>query len=153
MKTIVAFSDSHNRTLPQNFKRVLDEADYAFFLGDGLGALSEYLARENFYAVRGNCDFLPLPYEIEVEVEKVKFYLTHGHKYSAKYDRQKLLYRALELQANCALFGHTHTAETAFEQGIRLINPGSLTTPRIGNPTYAYITVSGEKFFCKIVEL
>jgi putative phosphoesterase len=152
MKTIVAFSDSHNRTLPQKFKAVLDEADFVFFLGDGLRGLAEYFQRENFYAVKGNCDALPFPEEMEVTVEGVKFWLTHGHNYSAKYDMHKLLLRALEKGANCALFGHTHIPETVFEQGVHLINPGSITLPRIGNPSYAYITVSGQKMFCKIVE-
>lgn len=153
MKTIVAFSDSHNRSLPQRFVDILNEADFVFFLGDGLLGVRQFLNSKNFYAVKGNCDYLPYDEEIEFEIEGVKFFLTHGNKYSVKSDMLNITLKAKEVNANCVLFGHTHTASNELVEGINLINPGSITMPRMGNPTYAYITVNKGNMLCKIVEI
>ena len=87
MKNIVVISDSHNN-LPTDdeFWKVLDEADYIFHLGDGIMDIEKLTSiyPDKFYFVYGNCDtFSAETFEI-VEVEDVKFLLTHGHKYRVK---------------------------------------------------------------------
>jgi len=153
MKSIIAFSDSHNNPLPSYFEQILDEADYIFFLGDGLQGLSKYFVKDNFYAVKGNCDYMPFDDEIEITVEGVNILLTHGNRYSVRNSNLDLLYRAKEIGADCVLYGHTHIALIEKEEGVLLINPGSISSPRIDLPSYAYITVINKKVLFKIVHI
>ena len=154
MKTIVVFSDSHGFPLPTKLLAVAQESDYVFFLGDGINGLGDLLLHKGFYAVRGNCDgFNGFPDEQLVQVENIKILLTHGHNFHVKRDKLSLLLRAQELGANIALFGHTHFAEETHEGGILMLNPGAISSPMIGTPTYAYIVINGDKFSYKIVKL
>jgi len=154
MKTIVVFSDSHGIPLPSKLLEVAKESDYVFFLGDGLGGLGDILLNKGFHAVRGNCDaYCGFPDEELVQVENVKFLLTHGHNYHVKSDRLYLCYRAQEVGASVALYGHTHFADEETEGGVLLLNPGSIQSPMIGAPSYAYFVVNKDKFSYKIVKI
>lgn len=154
MKTIVVFSDSHGFPLPKKLVDVALESDYVFFLGDGLGGLGDVLLNDGFHAVRGNCDaYCGFPEEEVVQVENVKFFLTHGHNYHVKSDRLSLCYRAQEVGASVALYGHTHFALEETEQNVLLLNPGAISSPIIGTPSYVYIVVNGDKFTYKLVKL
>jgi len=154
MKTIVVFSDSHGFPLPNKLVEVARESDCVFFLGDGISGLGDILLNDGFHAVQGNCDaYHGFADEELVQVENVKFLLTHGHKYRVKHDKLPLLLRAQELGANVALYGHTHFAEEVEESGVLFLNPGAISSPLIGTPTYAYIVVNGDKFTYKIVKL
>ncbi len=149
---IIAFSDSHNHELSSSFMSILNESNYIFFLGDGLNSLGELLFNKNFYAVKGNCDYLPFEDEIVVEIDNIKFLLCHGNQYGVKSNKLNLIYHAKELGVDAVVFGHTH--EPFFENidGIAMINPGSLTSPLFGNGTYAFISTFKNKILCKIVE-
>lgn len=153
MKSIVAFSDSHNLPLTESFEKILAEADYIFFLGDGLQGLSKYFVKDNFYAVKGNCDFMSFDKEMEVEIEGVKFLLTHGNRYRVKSSDSDLFYRAKEVGAQCVLFGHTHISAFEKHEDVCIINPGSISCPRLGAPSYAYINVINKQLICKIVDI
>jgi predicted phosphodiesterase len=65
--------------------------DFVFFLGDGEGDLN--LLRKEFptlpvEAVRGNCDiYSSLPAELVCRVGSCLFFLTHGHRFGVKYER------------------------------------------------------------------
>ena len=154
MKTIVVFSDSHGFPLPTKLNEVAKEADFVFFLGDGIRGLDDMLLHKGFHAVKGNCDaYCGFDDEELVQVENVKFLLTHGHEYHVKYDKLSLLYRTQELGAQVALYGHTHFADEEIEQGVLLLNPGAISSPMIGAPSYAYFVVTGNKFSYKIVKM
>ena len=78
--------------------------------------------------------------------------ITHGHRYSVKYQLDSLLNAAYFQQANLVLFGHTHRALHTVVEGIHLVNPGSagLSTP----PTWAKIILQqGEEPVVSIEEL
>lgn len=153
MKTILAFSDTHGAPLPSRLLSVARESDLVFFLGDGLGGLRELADHPGLYAVKGNCDFLPSPDELTLDVEGVRVFLTHGHLYGVKTDLLNLSLRAEELGCSLAFFGHTHIAETVPRGGLTLINPGSAARPAYGVPTYAYTVVNGKKAVATLVEL
>ncbi|MBO4554889.1 MAG: YfcE family phosphodiesterase [Clostridia bacterium] len=154
MKTIVVFSDSHGLPLPTKLANVALESDYVFFLGDGTSGLGDLLLHKGFHAVRGNCDaFSGFPDEELVEVENVRFLLTHGHSYRVKHDKLPILLRAQELGANVALYGHTHFADEEEQAGVLILNPGAIMSPMIGAPSYAYFVVSGNKYSYKIVKI
>jgi predicted phosphodiesterase len=95
-----------------------------------------------FFIVKGNCDILSsYPQELVVELENVKLLLTHGHLYNVKKSLLNLTYRASELGCGAALFGHTHISGIEKCNGVTLINPGSIGSPRIGRESYCYMVL------------
>lgn len=152
MSNIVAISDSHGR-LPktEKFLTVLDEADYIFFLGDG-GSDIQFLTgayRSKLHYVFGNCDFRSGKREELVEIDGVKFFLTHGHDYGVKSGYLNLAYAAMEKGADVALFGHTHCPVIVKDGNVTLINPGSIGYQ--GN--YCYMSAHQGRFAAKLVTL
>ena len=151
MKTIFAFSDIHEGTLPPRLLAVAEESDYVFFLGDGAARMGDLALHKGFFAVKGNCDYLPLPEETVTEVEGVKILLTHGHRYGVKTDLLSLALRAEELGCRLVFFGHTHIPEIIERDGVTFVNPGSVTHPFFGEPTYAYTCLTNGRHFTKLV--
>lgn len=85
-------------------------------------------------AVVGNCDFpTQKPDELLLEIEGVKLYMTHGHAHGVKSNLQRIHYRAQEVGARMAIFGHSHVPVLADVDGIMLFNPGSISEPRRPN--------------------
>lgn len=152
MKNIIIISDTHGR-LPKdiNFWEALQNADYIIHLGDGLrdiNTLKEAFGDKLVY-VYGNCDFMSSDHERLIQIEDAKFFLTHGHDYKVKSGTLDLQMRGLELNADCCLYGHTHTPDIEDFGNIKLINPGSLGYTR----TYCYMSVIGKKILARIVRL
>lgn len=152
MSNIVVISDSHNR-LPktEKFLSILDEADYIFFLGDG-GRDIDFLTgayRSKLHYVYGNCDFRSGRREELVEIDGVKFFLTHGHDYGVKSGLLNLDLSAKEKGADCALFGHTHRPIIEKSGLLTLINPGSIGY----DDNYCYMSVYQGRFAAKLVTL
>ena len=151
MKNIVVISDSHGM-LPKDdeFWQILDEADYIFHLGDGIKDIEKLKAiyKDKFYFVYGNCDtFNSEPFEL-VEIEDVRFLLTHGHKFRVKSDLDDLKFECEYQKAQIGLYGHTHRAQIDEYPNLTLINPGSIGYEN----SYCYITVINNKAVYKIVQ-
>ena len=153
MKTIVVFSDIHHAGVPDKILSVANEADYVFFLGDGISHLGDLLFHKGLVAVKGNCDFVSFSREEVVEIEGVKCLITHGDLYGVKRDLLPITLRAKELDCQLVLYGHTHYAMAEDIDGLTLINPGAIHSPVIGNPTYAYIIINKGKITHKIVNI
>ncbi|MGN0771191.1 MAG: metallophosphoesterase family protein [Christensenellales bacterium] len=152
MKNIVIMSDTHNRLRPTaDFFEILQECDYIFHLGDGSSDV-EMLRRafgDKVYAVKGNCDYSDLPLQLIIQVEQVRFLLTHGHSYRVKTDLTDLSTECSISGIDVGLYGHTHRAEISVNGNVTLINPGSLGYDR----TYCYLTVIDKKVLSRIVQL
>jgi putative phosphoesterase len=157
MTKIIIISDVHfGAGSLKKIEKTILESDYCIFLGDGIGAVLNYKKRlgERLIMVKGNCDFSTYPEEVILEIDGHKILVTHGHNYRVKTGLDNLYYRAKELEADIALFGHTHTPYQESEDGILFVNPGSLGSPRLGEPTYAYMILSlNKKPLVKIVEV
>ena len=153
MKSIVAFSDLHFSEVPNQLKEACTYADYVFFLGDGFFNVKEIGYADNFYGVKGNCDYTEfLEDEQVIQVEELRILITHGHKYGVKDDTMSLLNRAHELNCNVVFYGHTHCADIEQIEGVTLVNPGALYAPN-GSRSYSYCVVNKNRFSAKIVEL
>mgnify|MGYP001068110727 CR=1 FL=1 len=50
-----------------------------------------------------------------------------------------------------ALYGHTHRALISEENGVLLVNPGSLRYPAGEGGSYCYLTVNGDKIYPVLV--
>lgn len=142
-------SDTHRQN--KYIKRALDKlsgCDFIIHLGDNTSDVQEI---EKYYngkiiSVKGNCDYAEdiLSERIEVLGDK-KIFITHGHNYNVKTTLENLKYKAMEVGADIALFGHTHIAITLFEEGIWFINPGSAGMARNGKNSIGLIEIIGEK--------
>lgn len=97
--------------------------------------------------IHGNCDFMigNVPSEKLLECEGKKIFITHGHRYSVKWDYDKLYKKAEEMKVDLILFGHTHIADLVKRDNYYVVNPGSISEPRDdSNESYAIIEISKE---------
>lgn len=143
---ILVMSDCHGRISP--VRRALEnepEAVNVFYLGDGarqVYELSKEYSTRKFYIVRGNCDpFCDFPESGVVTLCGKNIFYTHGHRYGVKYDTGTLSVTAKETHADMALFGHTHISCIVYDDGLYLVNPGSVSEGRDGRQSYAVIDI------------
>ena len=73
--------------------------------------------------------------------------VTHGHYYFVSRNHDRLVEKAREDNCQIAMYGHTHTPVIEEEDGILVINPGSLTYPRQRGrrPSYAVMELEQGK--------
>jgi len=143
---VLVVSDTHGRheDLQTAIQRV--KPDVMLHLGDseGFGDYIQRMAGCPLYIVRGNCDFSPvLEDDLVVELGKHKVFMTHGHRYDVKYHNQHLVEAAKAHGCDIALYGHTHCPELVTEDGVMVMNPGSISLPRQEGrrASYAVMTV------------
>ena len=128
---ILVVSDTHRdaRALQEAILRQ-PKADVVIHLGDGEEEAEDMkfaFPEKMFLQVRGNCDWgSALPSVGEITLQNVKIFYTHGNIYNVKYGLYNICQAARERKANILLFGHTHCAMTDFEDGLYIMNPGSL---------------------------
>ena len=129
---ILVFSDSHSYTdfMLECTRRIRPDA--LVHLGDYYADADAFCTEFPdipLYAVPGNCDQYRGGYQPEpvtaVELDGLRFFLTHGHKHGVKYDLLKLKSEARCAGADAVLFGHTHQQLITHEDGLWIINPGS----------------------------
>ncbi|MEG0291291.1 MAG: metallophosphoesterase [Anaerovoracaceae bacterium] len=142
---ILVISDTHG-TLGTIYEvyRKLEDIDMIIHLGDFDKDAMQLQKRLDIDVVwvKGNCDGAMIKEDSEkiIETEAGNILITHGHTYGVNYDITNLLYRCEELGCKAVFFGHTHIAYYEEANGIKLLNPGSLTKPRDGSQgTYAIV--------------
>lgn len=87
-----------------------------------------------------------IPPELVLTAARKRILLTHGHRYDVYYSSQQLYEAAREQQADFVFFGHTHIANVQDKAGITLLNPGSCSRPRGGQPhTFALVTLTASQ--------
>ncbi len=152
MKNIIVISDTHGR-LPDNeiLWEAFDNCNYIFHLGDGAREIDKLKATypNKLRYVYGNADGRNDIQECVVEIEGVKFFLTHGHNYKVKSSDLDLHMKGLQIGADCCLHGHAHSPSINDYADLKIIDPGSLTYAK----TYCYMSVVDKKILAKIVNL
>ena len=96
--------------------------------------------------VSGNNDFFSdLPREEVIDIEENKVLVTHGHYYGVSMAFDQLADAAKQRGCNAAFFGHIHMPVLETEDGVLLVNPGSLAFPRQRGrrPSYAVLETDG----------
>ena len=143
---ITVISDSHKSD--HTVRRILEEREdskHIFFLGDVTPDIEDMnleFPDKNFYIVSGNCDyFSSFPSSDMETIGGKRIFYTHGHTLGVKHGTERLLETAKQLNCNIALFGHTHTSQILYEDGIYLVNPGSCSQPRDSHKSYAVIDI------------
>ena len=146
-----------------------EEADQLILLGDILyhgprndlpasyapkkvfALLNQY--KDQILCVRGNCDaevdqmVLDFPVLTEHQVLELcgrRFLLTHGHHVNM----DNLPDPALSQGAKYLLYGHTHVPLNREKDGIRCLNPGSVSIPKNGS-WKGYMTIEADGIFWK----
>jgi len=152
---LYVFSDSHGAT--ENMVSVLSRElpDMVIHLGDHVED-AEYISRRfpmRMLYVAGNSyddSYSGEPLERIVTLEGHRIYFCHGHRHHVKTTRLNLVYAAREQEAEIALFGHTHVPCDETADGVRLINPGSISKGWLGGNSYAAITLTHDNVTCEI---
>jgi len=143
IKKIVVVSDNHGkREILETIRRQNSDA-YAFVhCGDLCLPDSE---SDGYAIVSGNNDFYAdFPRELVVDCNEFKIYVTHSDMFSYSNRIEKITERAKKLGCRIACYGHTHVYHQEEEDGVYLLNPGSLTFSRDGSKScYAVLTVNG----------
>lgn len=169
MTKILVFSDSHGEF--EDMRRIIDQvhpdAEYVIHLGDGaadVDRISPHFPRQAFVGIKGNCDWFSYSAyngaHRMLDMEGVRIFICHGHKHGVKGgDRSVLVSAARSLNADIALFGHTHRSEyyvdiknggsgdeSKTEERLHVLNPGSISYPRGGEVdgrSYGIIELNG----------
>ncbi len=147
---IIVISDTHQNYL--NLKEIISQhldADLFLHLGDGESECTLLLMQfpeitDRFHNVKGNCDFESLPLELSLDLMPGhRLFATHGHRYGVKSSLTPLIRAAREDGCDIALYGHTHQSKSVYEDGVYVLNPGSASCPRDGNPpSYGIVDVT-----------
>ncbi len=128
---ILVVSDTHGDYVTfDKLVRSKPAAEIVIFCGDGYSdfmEVSKNYRDKMFIGVRGNCDWsCPLPTLETRTIEGKKFYICHGHVEGVKYGLGGLKRMASEQHADIVLYGHTHISNIEYENGMNIMNPGSL---------------------------
>jgi len=157
MKTALVMADTHGHKarIALALQRFSD-VDMIFHLGDYSrdAELVRTMTHKPVFSVRGNCDISSTAEaELLLTFEGVRVLLVHGHRQNVKSSLLNLGLYALELEANIALFGHTHMPTEQYYQNVLLYNPGSLGEPRNGRPSAGLLTLDQGTFRTTTVRL
>lgn len=159
---VAVISDTHGdlRHVAE-IKAQLGRVDWLLHAGDFIRdarPVAEQLGvpADRVRAVIGNCDYLlSEPLHDHIQIEGVRIFLTHGHLYGVKHTLDRIYYKAVEARARVAVFGHSHVALSAEDTGVLLLNPGSLSQPRLATarPSCALLEIDGDQVRSQILSV
>lgn len=152
---ILVVSDSHGDTASLRAALCAQPtAKTVFFLGDGerdLEAVRGAFPERTFVAVSGNCDFSSALPAVELRrLEGCLVSACHGHTFHVKSSLYEYRTWARRTGVQVALFGHTHQPFTQYDDGLYLLNPGSVR----GWPgTYGVVDITSAGIVMNVVEI
>ena len=145
---ILVVSDNHGYF--KELQQVIEKEtpfDMLLHCGDICGELHmalDYNAPFTVHAVQGNCDrpgVFP-PCEV-IDVPSHRILLEHGHMLGIKIGYDRIVKKAKENGCDIALYGHSHVPGIEEQDGVYLLNPGSVVEPRTedARPSYGIIEI------------
>lgn len=145
---ILIVSDSHgnHKYLKKAIQNMGTYLDLLIHLGDSQTDPEVIAGMVNcpVEMVRGNSDGLSkLPRTKLVDLGPHRALLTHGHRYGGRYGIPMMKEMAKENGADIVMFGHIHEPLLEQEDGMTVLNPGSISQPRQEGhrPTYMVMTI------------
>ncbi len=144
------FSDTHRQT--ENMMMVIRRhgagANAVIHLGDVLadvrGIKAEFPGLP-LYNVPGNNDFgFSGKGELSFPLWGHTLFLTHGHQYGVKTSTDGIRRAGMAKGADIILYGHTHTALYEKKEHVHVFNPGSISRPYEGYPTYGILDITSD---------
>lgn len=141
-------SDSHGdiAAIRRGFQ-VMDPVDEWLHAGDYAQDANfvEKISKVPVTAVAGNTDgsIVHAKWDEFIEINGIKIWLTHGHRYKVKLGIQELIWWGHQYDVQLVVFGHTHIPEITTAEQLMLVNPGSIAFPSQGRkPTMALVEIS-----------
>lgn len=145
MKRVLVFSDTHGSIdAAQRIIAETEDIHCIFHLGDNCrdAEVLQKACGKRVVSVRGNCDYDPsVPLKELVVIEGARILLVHGHQYHVGSSMLYLSLAAQEANASAVCFGHTHRSVIEYENGIMILNPGSISRPRGCAASYALLEI------------
>ena len=135
MARLIIVSDSHGEVskIDDILRKYENQYDYFFHLGDRSFDMISFEDKvKNPVIISGNIEMQEVSgknygiYEKQIEIEGLKVFATHGHRYSVHSTLLFIKKQARKIGANIVLFGHTHDKHLEFDDGILYFNPGAL---------------------------
>lgn len=150
---ILVVSDSHGDSYAlESVVNKHSSAEIIVHCGDGADEAREIKLRhpdKMVVSVRGNSDFCTDAPTTEIfSAEGKKIFVTHGHLYGVKGGLYTATCAAREAGADILLFGHTHNPLAVYDDGLYILNPGSL---RYYEPTYGLVEITEKGVLTNIV--
>lgn len=145
------FSDTHRMT--ENMMMVIRRhgagADGVVHLGDVVAdvrPITAEFAGIPLYQVPGNNDFgYQGRQDLLLELDGHVLFLTHGHRYGVRTGTERLRDAAREKGADIVLYGHTHIPYEERIGQLHIFNPGSISRPYEGYPSYGIMDLSADE--------
>ncbi len=152
MAKILVVSDSHqdNAILQTLVDEYQDKVDLMIHTGDSELEENDPLVQK-FALVTGNMDYgTNFPVSVELTAGPDKIFVTHGHLANVNFELNTIMLQGKQADADMIFYGHTHQLYVTVEDGILLLNPGSISFPRgqyakLGG-TFAIVENSPERF-------
>lgn len=151
---ILIVSDTHRRDTA--LREVIGRTapfDMMIHLGDTEGSevyFRDWIGNDNcaIYVIQGNNDFFSrTDREKEISIGRYRAFLTHGHLYGVSLGTERLKEEARERKASIVMFGHTHRPYLEYcEDGLVVLNPGSLSYPRQEGRRPSFIIMELDRF-------
>ena len=156
---IVVVADTHKEY--QKYKSIVEknpDADIFIHLGDGeheFADVQQEFPQMKFYYVGGECDYGRHKMLEVIEAGGYRILCVHGHEHNVQGTLDALIGEAKQHNCKIALYGHTHMYRTECIDGIYIMNPGAIDSPRGKNrPSYGVLTIDSEgKLTMNIVAL
>lgn len=125
-------SDSHGAkgNLLEIVEMHMDDADLFVFLGDGESDIEDVQAlypNLNYEVLSGNCDWYSTkPAAKVIDFGGKRILMSHGHPYNVKFGYENIINESRYCNADICMFGHTHIPYSNYDDGLYIINPGSV---------------------------
>ncbi len=153
---VVIFSDSHGNVANMEDVVRLESPDHILHLGDVVPdaqELSRKFPHIPLTYVPGNCDGRRPDLEEQriFTLEGCKILMTHGHIYHVKLGMGGAIRAAREAGVHLLCFGHTHEDYCKYEQGLWVVNPGSIGS--YGRHTYGVAVLEDGGAVCYLSQL
>lgn len=151
---IVVVSDSHKDYYSLQ-KAVMSQptADVVVFCGDGeddIDTLAMQLPNKTIISVKGNNDWCSEKrYSEEITLEGKRIFITHGHLFGVKSNYSQIISQAHSLDTDILLFGHTHEPYTHYDNGMYILNPGSVAY----SGTYGIVDITKAGIVTNIIDI
>ena len=152
---ILVVSDTHRDSYALR-EAILSQptAEVVIHLGDGADEADDMklaFPEKMFLQVRGNCDWgSVLPAFGDITLDGKHIFYTHGNNYNVKYGMYQVCSAARDHKADILLFGHTHQAMTDYDDGLYMMNPGSLNGSR---GTYGILDITKAGIVTNIIAI
>ena len=141
MKALIV-SDSHGRhTYLEKALKKVGKIDLFIHLGDIEGGeeyIDSLISCEKAMVSGNNDYFTSLERDKVLDIGKYKAFLTHGHRYRVNFGTDDIKEHGILNEYDIVMFGHTHKPVVLQEDGVYIINPGSISQPRQegGRPSF-----------------